>query len=89
VTERQTDRHGHLIYRASTALCGKNVVHVENGMVLGWLGVTQGHWQCHDSTEYIRLPIQLKYKLCAFSALTQLVGRQEEHPACKNGVMRC
>ena len=22
--------------------------------------------------------------LCAFSALTVLVGRQEEHPACKN-----
>jgi len=22
--------------------------------------------------------------LCAFSALTLLVGRQEEHPACKN-----
>jgi len=26
---------------------------------------------------------------CAFSALTLLVGRQEEHPACKNWVMRC
>ena len=25
----------------------------------------------------------------AFSALTPLVGRQEEHPACKNWVMRC
>ena len=25
----------------------------------------------------------------AFSALTLLVGRQEEHPACKNWVMRC
>jgi len=25
----------------------------------------------------------------AFSALTLLVGRQEEHPACKNRVMRC
>jgi len=24
-----------------------------------------------------------------FSALTLLVGRQEEHPACKNCVMRC
>jgi len=24
----------------------------------------------------------------AFSALALLVGRQEEHPACKNGVMR-
>jgi len=26
---------------------------------------------------------------CAFSALTVLVGRQEEHPACNNWVMRC
>ena len=25
----------------------------------------------------------------AFSALTLLVGRQEEHPACKNWVMGC
>ena len=25
----------------------------------------------------------------AFTALTLLVGRQEEHPACKNWVMRC
>ena len=25
----------------------------------------------------------------AFSALTLLVGRQEGHPACKNGVVRC
>jgi len=27
--------------------------------------------------------------ICAFSALTLLVGRQDEHPACKNWVMRC
>ena len=26
---------------------------------------------------------------CAFSALTLLVGCQEEHPACKSWVMRC
>ena len=25
----------------------------------------------------------------AFSALTLLVGHQEEHPDCKNGVMTC
>jgi len=25
----------------------------------------------------------------AFNALTLLAGRQEEHPACKNGVTRC
>jgi len=28
-------------------------------------------------------------KLYAFSALTLLVGRQEEHPVCYNWVMRC
>jgi len=28
-------------------------------------------------------------KVSAFSALTLLVGRQKEHPACKNCVMRC
>ena len=27
--------------------------------------------------------------ICAFSALTLLVGRQEGHPACKNWVVRC
>ena len=26
---------------------------------------------------------------CAFSAVTLLVGHQEEHPVCKNRVMRC
>jgi len=33
------------------------------------------------------LPVCLSIS-CAFSALTLLVGRQEEHPACKNWVMR-
>ena len=28
-------------------------------------------------------------ELCAFSALMLLVGHQEEHPVCKNWVMRC
>ena len=28
-------------------------------------------------------------ELCAFIALMLLVGHQEEHPACKNWVMRC
>jgi len=28
------------------------------------------------------------YEFIAFSALTLLVGRQEEHPACKNQVVR-
>ena len=26
---------------------------------------------------------------CAFSALSLLVGQQEEHPACKKRVVRC
>ena len=26
---------------------------------LGWLGGTQGHWQCQHSIERIRLPIRL------------------------------
>ena len=30
-----------------------------------------------------------KFLPFAFSGLTVLVGRQEEHPACKNWVMRC
>ena len=32
---------------------------------------------------------QEQRRRCAFSASTLLVGRQEEHPACKNWVMRC
>ena len=28
-------------------------------------------------------------RVCAFSALTLLVGRQEGHPACKNRVVGC
>ena len=28
-------------------------------------------------------------RIKACGALTQLVGHQEEHPVCKNGVMRC
>jgi len=31
----------------------------------------------------------IQYNTVQYSALTLSVGRQEEHPACKNGVMRC
>ena len=31
----------------------------------------------------------IKHSVSAFSALTLLFGRQEEHRACKNQVMRC
>jgi len=38
-------------------------------------------------------PRTIFIRLCAhagaFVALTLLVGRQEEHPACKNSAMRC
>jgi len=30
----------------------------ENWGGLGWLGVTQGHQQCHHSIESIKIPIQ-------------------------------
>jgi len=33
--------------------------------------------------------LSLHYFTNAFSALTLLVGHQEEHPVCKNWVMRC
>jgi len=38
--------------------------------------------QQHQSTEGNLLSLSLH--ICAFSALTLLAGRQEEHPACKN-----
>jgi len=56
----------------------------------------------HDETEILQweliaTQLMIWYRLCiiffkyifAFSALTLLVGRQEEHPACKKWVMRC
>ena len=33
--------------------------------------------------------VMIAFSACAFSTLTLLVGRQEEHLACKNWVMRC
>jgi len=39
------------------------------------------HLLCNSREAYI--------SICAFSALIPLVGHQEEHPACKNWVMRC
>ena len=48
----------------------KTVQNVENRVVrsgLGWLGVTQGHRQCHLSSAYdFGLPIQLWQKLCVY-----------------------
>ena len=34
-------------------------------------------------TDRLIQQIQFSFTLCAFSALTLLVGRQEGHPACK------
>jgi len=41
-------------------------------------GPASGSGQCNYSY------FKLLYDYCAFGALTLLVGRQEEHPACKN-----
>jgi len=37
----------------------KRVKNAQNGGGLGWLGVTQGHRQCHHSIERIPFPIRL------------------------------
>jgi len=37
----------------------------------------------------LRVTLRMIVMLIAFSALTLLVGCQEEHPVCKNWVMRC
>ena len=52
------------------------------------------HWRWmrlsgNNSLSLAQFLLQLNMKLYAFSALTLLVGRQEEHPACKNWLMRC
>jgi len=35
---------------------------------LGWLGVTEGRWQCHQSMERVRLPIRFN-RNCAYGIL--------------------
>jgi len=49
------------------------------------LGVTQAHWQRNHSIGHVQLHIEFNrnYVFIAFSALTLLVGYQEEHPARK------
>ena len=45
---------------------------------LGWLGVTQGHRQCHHSVEHIELPIQLSRNcvcLVPFSRYSELFAK--------------
>ena len=44
----------------------KGVKNAQNGGGLGWLGVTQGHQQCHYSIERIRFPIRHQSKLCVY-----------------------
>jgi len=46
-------------------------------------------WQKQQTQSINSLSVLLPSVLFAFSALTLLVGRQEEQPACKNWVMRC
>ena len=52
----------------------------------GFLGREQGPGQ---SSSCSTIFLYVGGLLCAFSALTLLVGRQEGHPACKNWVVRC
>ena len=52
-----------------------------------WIGGSQ-----HSVSLYCRFyfdRVFTAFTVCAFRALTLLVGRQEEHPACKNWVMKC
>ena len=55
-----------------------------------WLKTSAGRT---DSTVWLTLAnhhfIYYSFKRALDGALTLLVGRQEEHPACKNWVMRC
>ena len=44
---------------------------------------------CNSTPVPARLNTDRKWYLYAFSALTLLVGGQEEHPACKNWLMWC
>ena len=46
-------------------------------------------WQKQQTQSINSLSLLLPSVLFAFSALTLLVWRQEEQPACKNWVMRC
>ena len=45
--------------------------------------------QFHYWVVYCNIPCSICRICYAFNALTLLIGRQEEHPACKNWVMRC
>jgi len=46
-------------------------------------------WQTKNYLGLQKIPCQLKVSTQAFSALTLLVGHEEEHPACKKFVMWC
>ena len=70
--------------------------HATNVLVLSQQG-QDVHWPCWCCPWWLTLTRQrmdtgnstVKWQQIAFSALTLLVGRQEEHLACKNWVMRC
>jgi len=58
--------------------------------VLDDLSPTISYWLKHTLHYIILQMLTLYYKCFAFSALTLLVGHQEEHTTCKkNSVMRC
>ena len=46
-------------------------------------------WSLRGIGQLIALLVYVLIEVFAFSALTLLVGRQEEHLACKTCVMRC
>ena len=56
-------------------------------------GIQASHWWRRKSQSFNLIWFcDQRYVLCtcsAFSALTLLVGHQEEHPACKHWLMRC
>ena len=48
------------------------------------------HLQTYSTVQIVLYIVYCcSFSACVFSALTLLVGCQEEHPACKNWVMRC
>ena len=55
----------------------------------GQLSTFRTNCRCFGISSTLPLKVSLAcLSCCAFSALTLLTGRQEEHPACKNSVSR-
>jgi len=76
-SRRKVFRH---VLKAQTSN-SSNKIHSQNS--------TQLPTHCHNSNKWQEENFNTCSTMFAFSALTMLVGRQEEHPACKKRVMRC